>query len=192
MSTKASKEKILGVTMDMLVRLPMEEVTVREIAKIAGVNIASIHYYYSSKEILFNAAIDKIIVKSINEWMEQNSHAAAPSSNDLIKFIEFLHIGALDHREFAKSRIRNTLNLDQVNTANVMVYETIFKLAKKLNLESDTKKLKLKVSLIYSSLASISGSPDDMMTFTGLKLVDNAKLKLYIRQIIKIIFSKDL
>jgi AcrR family transcriptional regulator len=192
MSLKASKEKILEVTMDLLVRLPMDEVTVREIAKVAGVNIASIHYYFGSKEILFNTAIDKIIVKSINDWIAENLHTKTYSSNDLIKFLEFLHLGCLDHREFAKSRIRNTLSLDQVNAANVKVYDTIYKLAKNLKLESDTKKLKIKVSLLYSSLASISGSPDDMMTFTGLKLVDNDKLKLYIRQIVEIIFSKEL
>ncbi|QXV63775.1 TetR/AcrR family transcriptional regulator [Mucilaginibacter sp. 21P] len=188
---KASKEKIIQVTKDMLMRLPMADVTVREIAKAAGVNIAAIHYYFSTKEILYNAAIEKIMTRNIDYWLMAHPMDKLSGINPLIDLVVFLHEGCIRYPEFARTRVWNTLGSDQANDTNQKVFLTMLETAEKLNLEKDTDRLKLKVSLLYASLASISASSADLNAFNGLQLNNEASLRSYVKEIVEIIFHKN-
>lgn len=185
---KASKEKIIQVTEDMLTRLPMPEVTVREIAKMADVNIAAIHYYFSTKEILYNAAIEKIMSRNIAEWITAHPLDDNSDISYLIELVVFLHEGCIKYPEFAKTRVWNTLANDHTNDTNQKVFMTMLKAAEKLKLENDTDRLKIKVSLLYASLASISSSSADLTVFTGLQLNNEQSLRSYIEEVVGIIF----
>lgn len=187
---KASKEKIIQVTEDMLMRLPMAEVTVREIAKAAGVNIAAIHYYFSTKEILYNAAIEKIMTRSIDDWLAANMVDDNPGINYLIELVLFLHEGCIKYPEFAKTRVWNALGNDQTNDTNQKVFLTMLEAAEKLKLEKDTDRLKIKVSLLYASLASISSSTADLNAFTGMTLNNDRSLRTYVESIVEILFNE--
>ncbi len=187
---KASKEKIIEVTEDMLTHLPMAEVTVREIAKAASVNIAAIHYYFSTKEILYNAAIERIISRNIDGWLAGHPRDDHSGMNYLVNLVMFLHEGCIKYPEFARTRIWNSLGNDQTNGTNQKVFMTILEAAKKLKLEKDTERLKLKVSLLYASLASISASTADLNAFTGMTLNNDRSLRSYVESIVEILFNE--
>ena len=55
------KEHILNVTLDLLKTEGFEGITVRKIAKEAGVNVALINYYFGTKDKLLNSAVQKLI-----------------------------------------------------------------------------------------------------------------------------------
>lgn len=55
-----SKAKILETAYRLFGERSPEDVSIRELAKEAGVNIASIHYYYGSKEALYLAVVTNI------------------------------------------------------------------------------------------------------------------------------------
>ncbi|WP_294206988.1 TetR/AcrR family transcriptional regulator [uncultured Chryseobacterium sp.] len=186
---KDSKENIVRITEDMLLRLPMAEVTVREIAKAAGVNVAAIHYYFSTKEILYNAAIEKIMIRNINDWISANPLDDHSDISSLINLLTYLHTGCIKYPEFARTRIWNTLASDQINETNQKVFLTMLEVAQKLKLDKNADRLKIKVSLLYASLASVSGSIADLNAFTGLELKDPLSVHAYVEKVVKIIFK---
>jgi AcrR family transcriptional regulator len=52
----SAKERILKTAIQLLFKTPPENLTTREIAKEAGVNVAAIHYYFQTKENLIAEA----------------------------------------------------------------------------------------------------------------------------------------
>lgn len=61
-----SREKvqlILGVTLDMLGKIPAEKITTNDIAKTAGVNIGTLYQFFPKKEAIF--------FEIYREWLEQ-------------------------------------------------------------------------------------------------------------------------
>ena len=61
-----SREKvqlILDVTLDMLGNIPAEKITTNDIAKTAGVNIASLYQFFPKKEAVF--------FELYRQWLEQ-------------------------------------------------------------------------------------------------------------------------
>lgn len=54
MSTSEAKKVILNSVIELINKKPLNKLSIREIAKKAGMNSAAISYYFGSKEILFN------------------------------------------------------------------------------------------------------------------------------------------
>lgn len=54
MYTSESKQAILNAVIGLICKKPLNKLSIREIAKTAGVNSAAISYYFGSKEILIN------------------------------------------------------------------------------------------------------------------------------------------
>jgi AcrR family transcriptional regulator len=54
MSTNEAKKIILNAVIELISKKPLNKLSIREIAKKAGMNSAAISYYFGSKEILFN------------------------------------------------------------------------------------------------------------------------------------------
>lgn len=54
MSANEAKRVILNAVIELIDKKPLNKLSIREIAKKAGMNSAAISYYFGSKEILFN------------------------------------------------------------------------------------------------------------------------------------------
>lgn len=74
--SKLPKEKILETAYRLFGERSLEDVSIRELAKEANVNISSIHYYYGSKEELYLA-----VVNTITEMMAQKASAFTSAFN---------------------------------------------------------------------------------------------------------------
>jgi hypothetical protein len=62
-----TEEKILLAAKEIFVRKGFDAVRMEEIAHEAGVNKSALHYYFRSKEKLFEAVFDEVILKFISE-----------------------------------------------------------------------------------------------------------------------------
>ncbi|MGI4871152.1 MAG: TetR/AcrR family transcriptional regulator [Janthinobacterium lividum] len=184
MKSSAAKDRILATTMRMLSEKPMEEVTVREIAQAASVNIASIHYYFSSKDILFSAALDKLVAEGLDVWLATNIDFNHPTLADLVRYLDFLHTSCVSQREFAKTRVRNVLSSEGVNQADQKVYDTLYSLVSSLKQDLGEAQLKIKTTLLFTSLVSLSCSTAEMSRFTGLPLTEAQSLRTYVETLI--------
>lgn len=55
-----TKEKIIKVTMDIIAKEGFQNITIRKIAKQAGVNVAAVNYHFGSKDAVINAALETV------------------------------------------------------------------------------------------------------------------------------------
>jgi AcrR family transcriptional regulator len=185
---ESKKENILRVTLELLKQKSVDEISIREIASIANVNVASINYYFSSKEVLFNEALDLSIVSGINQWIESNIKFESIHVSDLNNFILFLHLSIIQHPSIGRTRIINLLNTQTPNQVNLKICETIYKIAGNIYPNIDNEELKIKVSLVYGSLANMSCSVKDLNIFLNVQLESEEVLSHYIDKIMQTIF----
>ncbi len=188
MSKDNPKEKIISATKMLLGKKAMDQISVREIAAQAKVNIAAVNYYFGAKDALFAEALDSLIIDGQQEWIDQNLDLQKPNRSDLINYLEFLHLASIEQDGFAKTRILSMLKADNVNPANLKVYDTIYQLAKSLKPESNDYRLRISVTLAFSSLVSLSFSTKEIEQFTGIQLSEKKALRKYITVIAELLF----
>jgi AcrR family transcriptional regulator len=70
--------EILVVALDLFARRDFRSVTVRDIAKACGINIALIYYYFGSKEELFRASIEQAIQQAIGGYRRLRTRQTDP------------------------------------------------------------------------------------------------------------------
>jgi AcrR family transcriptional regulator len=183
-----SKERVLSATIGLLQKKAMDEITIREIAVLAGVNVASINYYFGSKEILFTEALEKITIQGHDEWVKDNIDLGHCKKNDLLNYVTFLYSSSVQHKSFAKTRILNLLYSEDINRTNMKIYETLYAIVKGLKMQGTEAQLKVKVSLIFSSIANLACSTKEINAFMGASMEDETKLTQYVKSLLRILF----
>ena len=74
----STQEAILLATIDCIDEYGIEHLTTRMIAEKAGANIASINYYFRTKEILVNKALEITIIHMLEDVIETIEDTALP------------------------------------------------------------------------------------------------------------------
>jgi AcrR family transcriptional regulator len=103
-----AKEQILQATITCIEKWGIAGVTARRVAQIAGVNIASINYYFGTKENLLNETF-KATSKHLSVDTGMLLSAKDLSSFSLIKiFLTFLSIGIHKYPRLVHTFINNS------------------------------------------------------------------------------------
>ncbi len=186
---ETKKENILKTTIELLKIKSIDLISIREIASLAKVNTASINYYFKSKDLLFENAIEYSMTTGINQWFFLNIDFCNIKKSDLSSFVLFLHLSTIQNPSLSRTRIINLLNAKSTNNLNIKIFEMIYKIAKSIYIGTDTDELKIKVSLVYASLVNISCTIDDLNIFLNTQIENEEVLKKYINSIIDIIFN---
>src|SRR5436190_1672539 len=71
-SADATRERILGAALDVFSEQSFEGATTREIASRAGVTQPLLNYHFSSKDELWQAAVDRLFA-SLNEALDERT-----------------------------------------------------------------------------------------------------------------------
>jgi AcrR family transcriptional regulator len=69
---------ILSVALDLFAQRDFASVTVRDIARACGINIALIYYYFGSKEELFRASIEHAIQQAVGGYRRLRTRQTNP------------------------------------------------------------------------------------------------------------------
>lgn len=186
---KSKKSKILGIAQELLGQKPIDEISIREIAGLASVNVASINYYFGSKEALFDEALGTLMMNGIEEWISNNIDYENISFSDLVNFVYFLHVSVIRHPSISKTRVIYQLNNSVPNRVNIAIYNEIYKLARYISTGVNEDHLKIQVSMIYSSLANYSCSVSDLCEFLELNLREDDSLHKYTSIVLQQIFK---
>ena len=96
-----SREKILQATWELIKEEGIESVTIRQIASRAGTNIASVNYYFGSKDQLINEVVKQRMEAFREAFQVLDDTAIAP----MMRLSQFLHAYAgllVEHPELAK------------------------------------------------------------------------------------------
>ena len=87
-SELSTEEKIKKVALDIFVQKGFDGTRTRDIAEAAGINIAAMHYYYGSKEKLFEIVI-KEAMQRFSKGMDNILDGETPLHIQIKKFVEY-------------------------------------------------------------------------------------------------------
>ncbi|HHQ4627056.1 TetR/AcrR family transcriptional regulator [Aeromonas veronii] len=66
------RDKLLAAARERFLNTPYSKVTTREIAELAGSNLAMIHYYFGSKEGLYKAVLGDVAEPLDHAWQDEH------------------------------------------------------------------------------------------------------------------------
>jgi len=89
---RSVKEKILDTAGDVFGRMGYKAATIREICRAAGVNVASINYYFGGKEDLYRTVVMDLISRTFDRYPVDEGVDGLSSPEDRLR--AFIH-GAL-------------------------------------------------------------------------------------------------
>ncbi len=105
---RQSEEKIFEAATEVFIDRGMDGARMQEIADRAGINKALLHYYYRSKDHLFNAVFEKIAQKIFMKFAPVFSEDL--SLEDKIRFFYKEHITFLQNNPRLPAFILNEIN----------------------------------------------------------------------------------
>ncbi len=103
------KEQLLSATMKLLTETNnADKITARQIAAESGANLAMINYYFSSKDALISAAVDKLIANRAVE-LEEIKEKNIPAKQKLTEFLLKMSDITVEYSQYTKATIPYTL-----------------------------------------------------------------------------------
>jgi AcrR family transcriptional regulator len=186
MSTKETsvRDKIVQAAIDCIEREGIQAVTIRSIAKEAGVNSAAINYYFRTKEILVKEALQFTINHVISDWEQIfNLNNLSPRARVELFFKEFMD-GAVRFPGISKAHlfepfVQNKNENDFVRSFNGFL-KTLLKQLKKAAPSQTEKQLKFTVVQMVTSIMFTALMPDFFQDLAGISFKDAKARKTFV------------
>src|SRR5208283_4719482 len=105
---KSTEEVIFDAARTVFIEKGFEGARMQEIALVAGINKALLHYYYRTKEKLFNAIFERVFsqfIPKVIEFMESDTGVL-----DKLSFFIETYIDVLLHNPFIPQFVINEIN----------------------------------------------------------------------------------
>jgi AcrR family transcriptional regulator len=172
--------KIIEATIECIEREGIQAVTIRKIAKLAGVNSAAINYYFRSKEKLVDEVKRSTLEHVFEDWREiLNDESRTVRERVFLLFTDYME-GAIMYPGISKAHMWEPLIDDNYDSLFVkLLNDFLGDLAKKLSLElkRPAKELKLVVIHLFSALSMPVLMPDLFREFYDGKTFKEAKVR---------------
>ncbi|MBC7777596.1 MAG: TetR/AcrR family transcriptional regulator [Phycisphaerae bacterium] len=115
----STKKKIFDAAHEVFTKKGMDGAKMQEIADLAGINKALLHYYYKKKEKLYETVAKAVIGKAV-PVIRQMFEGDQPLEEKIRRFIDF-YIGLISHNTFIPLFI-----ISEINKHPDRFFETIF------------------------------------------------------------------
>ena len=172
--------KIIEATIECIEREGIQAVTIRKIAKLAGVNSAAINYYFRSKEKLVDEVKRSTLEHVFEDWREiLNDESRTVRERVFLLFTDYME-GAIMYPGISKAHMWEPLIENNYDSLFVKLLNGFLgDLAKKLSLElkRPAKELKLVVIHLFSALSMPVLMPDLFREFYDGKTFKEAKVR---------------
>jgi AcrR family transcriptional regulator len=172
--------KIIEATVECIEREGIQAVTIRKIAKLAGVNSAAINYYFRSKEKLVEEVKRRTVEHVFEDWREiLNDESRSVRERLFLLFTDYME-GAIMFPGISKAHLWEPLVDNNYDTLFVKLLNGFLAdLAKKLSLELDrpAEELKLVVIHLFGALSMPVLMPDLYREFFDGKTFREAKVR---------------
>jgi AcrR family transcriptional regulator len=186
--------KIIEATIECIEREGIQAVTIRKIAKLAGVNSAAINYYFRSKEKLVEEVKRSTVEHVFEDWREiLNDESRTVRERLFLLFTDYME-GAVMYPGISKAHMWEPLIDNNYDSLFVkLLNEFLAELAKKLSLElkRPAKELKLVVIHLFCALSMPVLMPDLYRDFYDGKTFREAKVRrALIEHVLQLYFDK--
>ena len=172
--------KIIEATIECIEREGIQAVTIRKIAKLAGVNSAAINYYFRSKEKLVDEVKRSTLEHVFEDWREiLNDESRTIRERVFLLFTDYME-GAIMYPGISKAHMWEPLIDNNYDSLFVKLLNGFLgDLAKKLSLElkRPAKELRLVVIHLFSALSMPVLMPDLFREFYDGKTFKEAKVR---------------
>ena len=172
--------KIIDATIECIEREGIQAVTIRKIAKLAGVNSAAINYYFRSKEKLVEEVKRSTLEHVFEDWREiLNDESRSVRERLFLLFTDYME-GAVMYPGISKAHMWEPLVDNNYDSLFVKLLNGFLgDLAKKLSLElkRPAKELRLVVIHLFSALSMPVLMPDLFREFYDGKTFKEAKVR---------------
>jgi AcrR family transcriptional regulator len=172
--------KIIEATIECIEREGIQAVTIRKIAKLAGVNSAAINYYFRSKEKLVEEVKRSTLEHVFEDWREiLNDESRSVRERLFLLFTDYME-GAIMYPGISKAHMWEPLVDNNYDSLFVKLLNLFLgDLAKKLSLElkRPAKELKLVVIHLFCALSMPVLMPDLYRDFYDGKTFKEAKVR---------------
>ncbi|UCF98373.1 MAG: TetR family transcriptional regulator [Spirochaetaceae bacterium] len=190
----SAQAKIIEATIECIERDGIQAVTIRKIAKLAGVNSAAINYYFRSKEKLVEEVMRRTVEHVFEDWREIiNDESRSVRERLFLLFTDYME-GAIMFPGISKAHMWEPLINSNYDALFVKLLNGFFHdLAKKLSLEfhRPVKELKLVVIHLFCSLSMPVLMPDLYREFYDGKTFKEAKVRrALIEHVLKLYFEE--
>jgi len=188
------QSKIVEATIECIEREGIQAVTIRKIAKLAGVNSAAINYYFRSKERLVEEVKRQTVEHVFEDWREIiNDENRSVRERLFLLFTDYME-GAIMYPGISKAHMWEPMmdnNYDSlfVRLLNGFLEELTRKVALELRREPD--ELKLAVIHMFSGLSMAVLMPDLYQRFYDGRSFKEAKVRrALIEHVLKLYFDE--
>ena len=185
--------KIIEATIECIEREGIQAVTIRKIAKLAGVNSAAINYYFRSKEKLVEEVKRTTVEHVFEDWREIiNDESRSVRERLFLLFTDYME-GAIMYPGITKAHMWEPLINNNYDSLFVKLLNGFLEqIAKKLSLElgRPAAELKLAVIHIFSSLSMPVLMPDLYREFYEGRSFKEARVRrALIEHVLKLYFD---
>ncbi len=190
----SAQGKIVEATIECIEREGIQAVTIRKIAKLAGVNSAAINYYFRSKEKLVEEVMRSTVEHVFEDWREIiNDESRSVRERLFLLFTDYME-GAIMFPGISKAHMWEPLINNNYEALFVKLLNGFFQnLVKKLSLElkRPVKELKLVVIHLFSAVTMPVLMPDLYRDFYDGKTFREAKVRrALIEHVLKLYFDE--
>ena len=180
-----TKQKVFDAITELLFEKPSSEIRTREIAERAGVNIATLHYYYGSKDALVATALETATTAGIDAWIGEHLDFDHIREQHLIDYVRFMLLSSVEYEALARTRALNIIGGDTVNATQMLIYDTLHRLISGIRPELSADEQRIKATLLYSVALSLACSDRETSAFLEMDLMDPSAIDVYARRLVK-------
>lgn len=184
----STMENIVLATIDCIEKEGIQSITIRGIAREAGVNSAAINYHYGSKEKLINTALNRTL-EEMTKMPSETLDLQNRTPKELLQiFLETFMSGAIQWPGITKAHLYNPLIKNDysnlfVKRFNSFLDDLIYRIKK---LKTNWKENELRFTLIQliSAVTLPALMPKLFTDFSNLNFEDEENRRAYIENLL--------
>ncbi|HBE76908.1 MAG TPA: TetR/AcrR family transcriptional regulator [Firmicutes bacterium] len=184
-----TKDKILEATLEIISSQGFQNVTIRKIATVAGVNIAAVNYHFGSKDNVVSAALEYLMVQAKNIFKcLSNSHETPEQrlrnfvdklAKNFSKYpdqIQYLIYQSI-HDQATPNKFQEYLKTEGIDLIKAAIQE--------IRPAEDDVTLQMRVTQLFGCLAFPVLLGNRSTEIFGVELNDSKKRKTYVEFLLK-------
>ena len=184
-----TKQKILDVTMKMIIEHGMQSITVRKIALAAGVNVAAVNYHFGSKGALINKVLENSLLE-MQEIFHELDHQEIPADERLSKFISRYLRFMIRYPDITKNMIQEHIKEHPAKDAFIEYLSGegsayLINTIQQIVPEVDKDSLSMKIMQLFACLAYPILIGNGISDLFGIELNSNENIDKYTGLLIK-------
>jgi len=188
------KQKIINAGIEVIEEEGIQSVTVRKVAKKAKVNIASINYYFGTKEKLISETLHDSLHAAFSDWNEVVGNCNMKLDCQLKKFFIHWISGIINYPNMTKAHLYAPIvncNYKGLFVKHFNLFlENLHRTIKNSCPEMTSTQVNFTIMQIMSAVAFVSLVPNLFKSFSGIDLHNVKTQKNYIDHLINV-YSKN-